>query len=274
MDVHPEIGALSGEFANPLIRRFLTWVDTRTCLRATTVVVLSEDMKTALVRRDAALEQRVLVINNFDLPDFDVVEAAPPLARGTEDLRIVFAGNIGRYQGLERIVRAVLECDDRLEGVKLVLMGEGAAKQRLVELAAKVPAERRDRVAFVPHGSVAETRALLGTADLGLVSLAPQVISYAYPSKTATYLSQGLPLLVDVEMSSQLARMVEKEGVGRCLPRDSADLVSVLVELVSDQDEIAGMAARARAVWAERFAAGTTLPRWSGLLAGVLEGRG
>ena len=103
--------------------------------------------------------------------------------------------------------------------IELVFMGEGSAKSELMRLVASAPELARQRVRFLPHSTVADARELLGTADVGLVSLSPGVISYAYPSKTATYLSAGLPLLVAVEPESCLAHEVQTWGVGAVLRR-------------------------------------------------------
>ena len=116
-----------------------------------------------------------------------------------------------------------------------------------------------------PHGTTAQARAVLATADLGLVSLMPDVITFAYPSKTASYLAEGLPVLVAVEPDSSLARASSRETrVGGHLP-------------VDDRRETArgwpaGWAAgrssptcrgRAATVWQEEFATERLLPRWA-----------
>jgi glycosyltransferase involved in cell wall biosynthesis len=268
MDVHPEIGAISGEFANPWVRRVLLALDRAACRRAAAVVVLSGDMRDALLRRDPALADRIVVINNFDLPDFDAASAPAPVAAAPDRLRVVFTGNIGRFQALEPIVGAVLD-GDGLDDVELVLMGEGGAKADLARRVDAAPADRRGRVHLLPHGTPAEARALAETADLGLVSLTPGVISYAYPSKTATYLAASLPVLLAVDAGSELARTVADEGIGAVLPADPAGIRDVLADLASRRDDLAAMRVRAREVWAKEFSAEETLPRWDGLLERV-----
>ncbi len=49
MDLHPEIGRLSGEFAGPWLYRLLGRLELSTCRRAAAIVVLSEDMRAAVV---------------------------------------------------------------------------------------------------------------------------------------------------------------------------------------------------------------------------------
>src|SRR4029079_18852828 len=101
MDLHPEIGVLSGQFSNPIVRKVLTLLDRGACRRAAVVVVLSGDMRASLLRRDPGLAGRIVVLNNFELPDFDAAESTSPLAPDPDRLRIVFTGNIGRFPRLD-----------------------------------------------------------------------------------------------------------------------------------------------------------------------------
>lgn len=274
MDLHPEIGALTGEFSHPLVYRVMERLELATCRRASAIIVLSGDMRDALLRRDADLADRIVVLNNFELPDYDASNSGlSPLSADSQRLRIAFTGNIGRFQGLEAITEAILADDARLDGVELVFMGEGAAKKSLEALTASAPSERRGRVVFLPHGSPSSARALLRTADVGLVSLIPNVIRYAYPSKTATYLSEGLPLLVAVELDTELADLVISEGIGLHLPVDNeAVLMQRFLALIEHRDELPEMARRAHKVWERKFSADVLLQRWSELLAESSQG--
>lgn len=269
MDLHPEIGRLSGEFAHPLVYRVLLRLDLQTCRRADAVVVLSEDMREVLAARDPALRDRVVVLNNFDLPEYGTDEVEAPVAESGEDgLTVAFTGNLGRFQGLETVVAAVLSDHPGLSGVRLVLMGEGAAKPAIRRLVEAAPSGRRGRVVLLPHGTTASARALMRAADWGLVSLAPEVIRYAYPSKTATYLSEGLPVLAAVEADSELVRELTDAGVGVRLPVDSPDATAeALAGLSRRRDEAAARRERARQMWAREFEVGRRLGQWDDLLA-------
>jgi glycosyltransferase involved in cell wall biosynthesis len=275
MDLHPEIGALSGDFSNRLVYDVLRWLDTATCRRAACVVVLSQDMKRSLVARDPALASKVVVLNNFELPSFDEEQHSEPLAPAPNRLRIAFTGNVGRFQGLDMIARALLAPDEALSGVQLVIMGEGAAKADLEAMAATTaPHDGTDRVVFLPHGSPAAARALLRTSDLGLVSLAPGVIDFAYPSKTATYLSEGLPLLVGAERASDLVDLVESNGIGGWLDTSSEAAVrACLGDWARRRSDLVDMASRAKRVWAAELAALSVLPAWEDLLDELQDGR-
>jgi len=237
--------------------------------------VISWYMRDALVRRDARLASRIVVLNNFEVPSFDDnADVASPLPAQPDRLRIAFTGNIGRFQGLDLVTEALLADDPALDGIQLVFMGEGAAKPGLEKLVHSAPASLRGRVQFVSHGTTDQARALLRTADVGLVSLTPSVIRFAYPSKTATYLSEGVPLLVAVETDSELTAMVTSEGVGCHLPMDDKSVVhSALVELLDRRADLPLMAVQAKRVWEREFSAEVLLPRWSQLLQDLVGAR-
>ncbi|MFN8083600.1 MAG: glycosyltransferase family 4 protein [Dermatophilaceae bacterium] len=271
MDLHPEIGRLSGEFANPITYRLLARIDAATMRRASAVVVLSEDMARSVASRDPALSDKVVVLNNFALPQFgDTVEAPLP-APEPGVLRVVFTGNLGRFQGLEDLVAAVRTLPDAVR-VELVFMGDGVVGPELERAGAEL-ADGPVRIVLVPRGPVALARALMRTAHVGVVSLVLGVVAYAYPSKVATYAEEGLPILAVVEPGSELARTVEDRGLGwTAAPGDivgiAAALVSAYENLVSDPS-FAAVRDRVRRYATAEFAQDRALPRWAALVDAV-----
>ncbi len=271
MDLHPEIGRLSGEFANPVAYRILARLDAATMRRATAVVVLSDDMARSVARRDPALADKVVVLNNFALPQFGDTDEAPLPTPEPGVLRVVFTGNLGRFQGLEDLVAAVRTLPDGVR-VELVFMGDGVVRSELEQAAAEL-GDGPVRIVLVARGPVAQARALMRTAHLGVVSLVPGVVAYAYPSKVATYAEEGLPILAVVESDSELARTVRDGGLGwAAAPGDlrgiAAAFVSAYDNLVSDPT-FAAVRDRVRRYAAAEFALDHALPRWAALVDAV-----
>lgn len=266
MDLHPEIGRISGEFRNPKLYAFLQRMDTRTCLEAARVIVLSRDMERSILERQGAKGARIEVINNFNLTGFDEpgqVALPDDLEKPQGYFRILFAGNIGRFQGLEGFVKAVSLLRHR-NNLELVFLGEGKAVNDLRRSAGDLLGTR---VRFFPHQLTDTARAVIRTADLCLVSLAPDIYKYAYPSKTMTYLCEGRPLIVTIEHKSELARFVEESGVGISVePRDPAELADRLEALIDNPDELRAMSERAACIGRKMFGRDIVLDRWSRLL--------
>lgn len=268
MDLHPEIGAISGEFAAPWRYRFLMRLEKATCRRAWAIVVLSEDMRLTLIQRDQRLAAKIHVIENFDLPpDVDQSDIAKPMPRPSPGvIRICFTGNLGRFQGLEQVVDVVLRGPAELDALELVLMGDGAVADALRKRWRHAPVGVRSRLRFLPHSPRGEALALMRSSDYGLVSLVPGVIRFAHPSKAATYLAQGLPLLVAVEEDSELVRSVLHNGTGRHLPHEEGEMLATLLDLTRLGPVSEAFRNKALEYWSDHLEFGRVLVAWEELL--------
>ncbi len=224
-DIYPEVtvglGKKDGRLAR-LVRR----LDARTDRSASRVVVLSRDMGETIARRGVASDA-IVEINNFDpwqLPPVDPADDPADEPAGERRLEVVFAGNIGRFQGLEALFEAMVEL--RGDPVAFHFFGEGALSDRLAALVAEHGLTEVHLHGYQHPDRVASF--LATRADLGVVSLAPGVIRAAYPSKTLSYLRQGTPILALVEGDSDLAATVRDERIGlQVEPGDVAGLVSI-----------------------------------------------
>jgi colanic acid biosynthesis glycosyl transferase WcaI len=262
MDIHPEIGRISGEFRNPKVFSLLSRLDRWTCAQARPVVVLSEDMANTLAARKAGPSPETLVINNFSLPTESSVPSELPFPWPSEPFVLLFAGNIGRFQGLDVLIDAMGKLSVRSD-IRLVMMGEGTEKDPLALKAEQIGA----RVSFFGHHSVDVAKLAMGRASFGFVSLVPELYHYAYPSKTMTYLEQGCPVLVAVEPESCLARDIVGNAAGLAVPGGDVDnLVEAISSLADDPDEVNSMRQNAREFAARGFALDVVLARWSFLL--------
>lgn len=270
MDLHPEIGRISGEFRNPVLYGLLRRIDSATCRAADRVVVLSSDMERALLARPGCTGKiAVSVINNFNLPTFAPEETSTsdmfPLAmnKPSGKFRVLFAGNIGRFQGLDYVIDSMHELVGQPQ-IELVFLGEGRALAALKQRAGKLMGKS---VHFFPHQPLQIARQVIATADIALVTLAKSIYRFAFPSKTMTYLAEGCPLLVSVEPESELAKFVSKTGSGVAVePGDIQGMARVIRELATDSAEITRLAQNARREGVAEFSADTVLPRWSGLV--------
>ncbi|MQM38529.1 hypothetical protein KBTX_02540 [wastewater metagenome] len=262
MDIHPEVGRVSGEFAHPFVFGLLRKLDNWSCRRAEPVVVLSADMEATLRERPGGDRLSIAILNNFSLPSEGPIPTESPFEISPDRFTVVFAGNIGRFQGLESVIQAMerlKESDD----VEFILMGDGVAKAELEEKARKCGA----RVRFLGHQPVEVAKAVMREVDAGFVSLLPGMYRYAYPSKTMTYLEQGCPLIVAVEEESELAQDVSNQGYGYAVPvGDSEALARLLAELANDPSWRDEMRAKAQKKAAIDFSEAVMLEKWSSLL--------
>lgn len=267
MDIHPEIGRISGEFRNTLVFNVLRSLDGISCGIAKWVIVLSEDMRKSLLARPGYGLDNIRIINNFSMPGHnDPSVAEPDLLKDADTFRVIFAGNIGRFQGLEAFVDAMQQLVHRPE-IEMVFVGEGSALLRL-----KKRAGGAANIKFLPHQAVHVARKMIADADLGIVCLTREIYRYAFPSKTMTYLEEGCPLLVSAERDSELVRFVESSNVGKWVKPDSPQSIAGAIEtLYLDTGYYRQMKNAAKQASKELFSETSVMEKWDLLVKSVVR---
>jgi len=259
MDIYPEIAITSGMAKKGFLTKLLARIDCNNCARAERVIVLSSDMRDAIAARGLSTDN-VEILNNFQLESFDGEGSMPDgLEKPEGSFRILFAGNLGRFQGLETIIEAMALLDD-LPEIRFDLLGDGAGRVALEALAGL---RLNQSIFFHGYQPIENTVHVIKTADLGLIALNPDIFRYAYPSKTMTYLGVGAPILLVIEAESELAQMVERERIGYHAPQNNPEAVAAAVrQAYAERGGLDKMRARSKVLAQRRFTSAAVLPRW------------
>ncbi len=153
-DIWPEALYSTGMLRNSLLYKVLERICTLNYNLADAIVVISNGFKERLVRRGIKPE-KISVIYNWcleeeiflnakeidSLPDEDKVIFEK---KSDKELIFVFAGNIGKAQGLSSLVDA-FKCLKSYP-IKLVIIGDGVEKRPLIDYAQKI---KVDNVFFI-----------------------------------------------------------------------------------------------------------------------------
>ena len=264
MDMHPEIGRVSGDFSNPVLFGLLQRIDDWSCRQARPLLVHSADMLNTLRSRPRGSECIIEIMNNFVIPADRESNESTDFELGVESnkLTVIYAGNIGRFQGLEAIVDAMGLVVDRKD-IALFVMGDGIARADLTERARY----NKSNIQFIDYQPVDVAKKAIQQADIGLVALIPEIYKYAYPSKTMAYLEQGKPIIAAVEPESELSQDMQSQGYGFAVPiGDAYALAQLLIRLADDDGWKEKMNAAALSAFERNFSPQVVLPRWSRLI--------
>jgi colanic acid biosynthesis glycosyl transferase WcaI len=236
-DILPDAAATTGLVRNGIALGAARTLERSAYRFSSRIVVISDAFRRNLLAKGVPPE-KIDVVHNPATRDF----SDSPTARAASPLRILAMGNIGHSQGLHELVRAFEESDLREDEARLVITGSG-------ELADRVRAEiRTSRVEYLGLVSDATLDAELDRADVGLVSLRPDVVEFSLPSKVMTYAARGLPVLAFVPPDSELARMLAESGAGWVVPGRGHEAVAQAVrDATPDEREERGVAALATA---------------------------
>jgi len=244
-DIHPEALNLIGALKKGILYNVLQKMDLKNICSASAVVVLSEDMKGTLIKRGVS-GGNIHIINNFifETKRDDAFFIEPQ----NTDFTILFAGNLGRFQNLDKVIEAAKLLKDN-EEIKFIFLGDGVERKKLETAAGGL---LNKTVNFLGHVPVSKVLRYMEHADIGLISIASGVTQVAYPSKTMMYLAAGLPLLVMVESDSNLAKFIEENHLGYVCGKHSPNALAETIKtafhhkeaLRGDRKRIADLAER------------------------------
>lgn len=264
MDLYPEVGKISGDFSNPVLFKLLEKIDNWNCKQANSIIVHSSDMKRTLEQRKTNRELKIEIINNFSVP----FEGKSENALITKDfnnqnkLSIIFTGNIGRFQRLDKIVDAMSLIKHRND-IQLIIMGDGVVKKDLEEQVKKTNAN----VTFFDYQPINIVKDAIKKADIGLVTLMPKIYKYAYPGKVMIYLEQGRPFISTIEIESDLAKTMENQGFGFSVSgSDEAKIASLFTKLADDTSWKKKMNNAAKVAYEKNFSMNKILNQWSKII--------
>jgi glycosyltransferase involved in cell wall biosynthesis len=168
-----------------------------------------------------------------------------------------FAGNVGKVQNLEILLRAFSQVETRIPTAHFHIFGDGSHLEALKHLAASLSLRN---VAFWGRKPSSQIADYLARSDVLVLSLTRDpVLSLTVPAKFQAYLSMGKPILSAID--GEVNAMVEKYGLGyACAPDDLEDIVRGFLHLAGcSEDRIAAIRDNSRRLLDEKYNRGKVL---------------
>lgn len=249
-DSYPEIlVAVGAAKADSLFVNFVNHVNRWVYKHASKIIVMGRDMKELFEKKTAGLDIPVVVIPNW--ADLETIHPTPrnenPLLKELqiEDKFVfMYAGNIGHPTDVETIIAAAEKLIDR-EEFHFVFIGAGVKKPWLEKTVAD---KSLKNVTVLDYRPRSEQNVFLNACDVGLVALIKGMWGTAMPSRTYNIMAAGKPILALTDEGSELARVIDEEGIGlHLVPGDADLLVQKIEEIYAMRDQFPQMGKRARA---------------------------
>jgi glycosyltransferase involved in cell wall biosynthesis len=233
------------------------------------LIVVGRDMRELLRRKTSGLNVPIVVI-----PNWGEVESVMPAPRAGNSLlaelglqdKFVFlhAGNIGRPTDVESIVdcAAMLATDDRF---RFLFIGSGVKRSWIENRIRENGLQNIVLLEPMPRSSQIE---FLNACDVGMVALVDGMLGAAMPSKTYNILAAGKPVLALCHPDSELATVIDEEGVGwHIQPGDPERLRSLILEIYAQRAQLEEMGTRARQAAEAKYRFASAIERYRGELA-------
>lgn len=203
--------------------------------KADQLIVIGRDMKAVMEQKVERFAHKPVcnIIENW--ADIEGIHPQPfPEGR----IILQYAGNIGRVQGLDKVIAQLT--DD----VEFHLYGTGAMEGSLKKIG-------HPQVFF--HGPYfrSQQNEVLSSCDIAVVTLQDGMYGLGVPSKTYNILASGRPVLFLGPTNSEIDLLVREKGIGYCSWPSKWD-----------KSELAEMGARARQLAVDEYSKATILNKF------------
>ena len=239
-DLYPDM-AVGGAIVEPgLLARVWEKMHRWALRRATRVVVLGEDMRNRILKKNVDPARVAIVRDGAEL----FAHRSPPSInadvirsiRGDFRFVLLHAGNLGFYGAWNTLLEGarLLQAD----GVGLVFVGDGAQRQALDTAAKGIP-----NVRFLPFFPGSKIPSVLAAADAHVITIKRGLEGVVVPSKMYGILAAGKPIVAVAPGECDVVSLGKQMGFSVAADPDApVEFVERVRELLHDARRLASMA--------------------------------
>lgn len=227
-DFWPETLAATGMFNNKLGLKMVDVYCRLSYKAATKIVVLSPGFKKKLIQKHVPEDKIEVIYNWFDekkLAHTSEMNELPEILTRTDTFKVLFAGNMGKAQALDTVLRAAMRLKETTFQIDFIFIGGGVDVD---ELKLRSSQMELTNVHFLPPVPQTEVGLVLNAADVLLVHLKEDpLFRITIPSKIQAYLAVGKPILCAVP--GDASNLVTNAKAGLACPSEDPDRLAQTV---------------------------------------------
>ena len=250
-DLYPEVATVTNTLREGnIICRLMEYINKCVYRRADKVVALSSEMKDYILAHRNALETQVDVIPNWYADQGETERNREENRfRDTVENRFVvsYFGNMGTMQDMDTILGAIRELKD--QDIFFLFAGHGNKMEKLKSI---VEQEGISNIAIHKFLHGQDFRDALAISDCAFVSLEKGATGLCVPSKTYSYMMQGLPLLAIMD-ECDIVRDIEAGAGAWVRSGESEKLAKIIRSLKDDPEAVARMRKTCRRIYLENY---------------------
>lgn len=268
-DLWPELPKAMGVIKNPVVLGLMSMLEWTSYHSADRLIGLSPGIVDGIASRGVNRKKIATIPNGCDLDIFanKAISWRPDGVANT-DLMAIFTGTHGLANGLDAVINAALELQNRnRQDIKLVLVGNGMKKAGLQQRAKELNLSN-----LIFHDPIDKNKlaGLMANADLGLQILAniPAFYYGTSPNKFFDYIAAGLPVLNNYP--GWLAELITNEKCGFTIaPERPSDFADILEYASANREELKVMGKNAQVLAKREFDRATLSQKFNDWVTGV-----
>jgi colanic acid biosynthesis glycosyl transferase WcaI len=246
-DMYPDM-AVGGAIVKPgLLARVWEKLHRRALRRATSVIVLGEDMRNRILAKGVDSARVLVVRDGTEIPcgsqlpaqlDASVVQTI----RSGFQFVLLHAGNLGFYGAWETLLQGARQL--AADGVGLVFVGDGAQREKLQSASSGI-----SNVRFLPFFPASKIPSVLAAADAHLITVKRGLEGVVVPSKMYGILAAGKPIVALAPAECDVVSLGIQRGFSISAdPDDPKEFVERVRQLSGNPERVRQMEKAAVAV--------------------------
>ena len=238
-DIWPESIKAVGAMKDSLIIRILEAIELFLYRKAACIVSVTHSFRRILGSRGIDVDKIHVVTNGVDSSRFQHQPKDQELETrlGLKGRFVAgYVGTHGMAHGLETILQAAQIAQSKEEPISFILLGDGARKQPLKEMAQSMGLGNVLFIDSVPKSEVSRYWSLLDVSVIHLKKT--DLFTSVIPSKLFECMAMGIPVLHGV--AGESADIVEVESVGIVFEPENADALYQGIQRLRQYSELYG----------------------------------
>ena len=270
-DVFPEniaatdIISRKGQFYK-IIKKIYDWAYSK----ADRLVVLGRDMQEVVISKTQN-KLPVHIIENWC--DYNlVVPQKKEDNKLLKDLKLIdkkvflFAGNLGRVQGIETLLKAATLVSD--PNFALLFIGDGTHKSKILEY---INNQKTTKVYYGGSFPISEQNTFLNACDIAMISLNNAMYGLGVPSKSYYNMAAEKPILYIGDVNSEISKVIKEFKIGwQCEPNNKQKLAYLIDKICKDMTSCSQLGSRSREVVKQYFSKEVILSKYATLYEGTI----
>lgn len=204
------------------------------------IITITEDMKANIMKKGVPEEKITVVRNWIDTNKIKHIERYQnkffeELHLPRNKFYVVYAGNLGKVQGVE----VILEAAEQLlynKQIHFVIFGNGSEENKLKSIAEK---KKLDNVSIFPLQSSDRVSEVYSLGDICIISCKAGTGKSGMPSKTWTIMAAERGIIASFDENSELSRTIKDADCGICVKADDYNrLAEAIIYAYNNRDKV------------------------------------
>ncbi len=271
-DLYPEVAVRTNSLrSGSMISRLMDHINKCVYSRADGVVALSGEMREFILKNRPIDGSKVHVIPNWyaDQGALPVNKETNRFADTVKNRFVVsYFGNMGTAQDMDTILGAIRLLKDDPD-IFFLFAGHGNKMERLKQT---IQEENIPNIAVYDFLRGQDFQDALAISDCALVSLETGLTGLCVPSKTYSYMMQGIPLLAIMDEGDIVSDI--ESGAGRWVRNgESQRLAELICSLQKDPAVVKAMSEKCRSLYLEKYTTEICTGKYVSLFRNLLSSK-